>query len=115
MRESRKRKRNNELRAGDEFFQFLRDTPFGSNTSDSEKFEAFLRLRASNAPTRVSNAERCKRYRESLKRQIGDEAKREANKLRMRDARLKEKLMEKMGERKRDQKPVCILVLVPCT
>ncbi|KAL4107153.1 hypothetical protein QTP88_017538 [Uroleucon formosanum] len=57
MRESRKRKRDNELRYRDEFFLFIRDTPFCSNTTDSEKFEAFLRLRDSNAPKPASNAE----------------------------------------------------------
>jgi hypothetical protein len=45
MRESCKRKRDNELRYSDEFFLIIRDTPFCSNTTDSEKFEAFLRLR----------------------------------------------------------------------
>lgn len=79
MRESRKRKRDNELRYSDEFFLFIRDTPFCSNTTDSEKFEAFLRLRDSNAPKPASNAEKCKKYRE-------------VDKLRKRDARLKNKL-----------------------
>ena len=75
-RESRKRKRDNELRYSDEFFLFIRHTPFCSNTTDSEKFEAFLRLRDSNAPKPASNAEKCKKYRE-------------VDKLRKRDARLK--------------------------
>jgi len=88
MRESRKRKRDNELRYSDEFFQFIRDTPFSSNiTTDSEKFEAFLRLRNSNAPKPASNAEKCKKYRE-----VDKLRKREVDKLRKRDARLKKKL-----------------------
>jgi len=87
MRESRKRKRDDELRDSDEFFRFIRDTPFSSKTTDSEKFEAFLRLRNSNAPKPASNAEKCKRYRE-----VDKLRKRESNKLRMRDARLKNQL-----------------------
>lgn len=44
MRESQKRKRYNKLRDSDEFINFLRDTPFNSNTADSEKFAAFICL-----------------------------------------------------------------------
>jgi len=56
--ESRKRKHDNELRASGKFFHFLRNTPFSLNTTGSEKFEAFLQLRASNVPTPVSNDEK---------------------------------------------------------
>jgi hypothetical protein len=41
MRESRKRKRDNELRYSDEFFLFIRDTPFCSNTTDFEKCKKY--------------------------------------------------------------------------
>lgn len=58
MRESRKRKLNNELRDSDDWFQFLCNTPFSSKATGSGRFEAFLGLRSSNAPTPESNAEK---------------------------------------------------------
>lgn len=44
MRESQKRKRDSKFRDSDVFINFLRDTPFSSNTVDSEKFTAFICL-----------------------------------------------------------------------
>jgi len=88
MRELRKRKHDNKLPESDEFINFHRDTPFSSNTTDSEQFEVFIRFRATNALSLASNAERCKKYRK-----VDNKVRKcESNKLRMRDARFKNKL-----------------------
>ena len=50
MRESRKRKSDDRLRHSKEFIKYLRETPSGSTTSDDQKFETFLRVRAPPTP-----------------------------------------------------------------
>lgn len=86
-RETRKRVRDNILRRSEEFFQFIRDTPFASRTTDSEKFEVFLRLHASNAQSPANTSARCTAFHEVVKSQ-----KREPNKPQVPNARKKAKV-----------------------